>query len=189
MTTTMSELELGKQMRMLQDEAETDMQECYTLLAQAKEKKDKHDEKLRQLAQLATKAVETPFQLSPTANLAAPPQSNPAPAAKKGPAKKTKTGKSGRINGQNTTLRKEIWDITGRSASAHRQYFPEYPAGASGLKAAEIEIVINKEGKWKSSSEDIYGQIQTCLGILKKDGKIKRDPEDRRYTHVAGATL
>lgn len=119
---------------------------------------------------------------------------SPAPAAKRPAApaaaeRKAKVEPHERNYGQDTSLRKEIWAVLDREPSSYKQYLPDYPDGAVGLKISELKEIIEQEGKWTSKAENISPQIQGHLHDLKKDGKIHRNEEDRRYFIVEGATL
>lgn len=144
-----------------------------------------------------------PQPARPAAKRPAPapqPARKPVPArpaatapAKKGAAapaaRKAKVEPHERNYGQDTSLRKEIWAVLDREPASYKQYLPDYPDGAAGLKVSEIKEIIEKEGKWKSTSENISPQIQGHLYKLKEEGKIHRNEEDRRYYIVAGAVL
>lgn len=124
---------------------------------------------------------------------AAKPAAKPIPARKPAAAapveRKAKVEPHERNYGQETSLRKEIWSVLDRDPASYKQYLPDYPDEAVGLKVSEVKEIIEREGKWTSKAEDISPQIQGHLHDLKKDGKIHRNDVDRRYFIVEGATL
>ena len=123
----------------------------------------------------ARPAARTP---APPARPAAP---KPAPAAKPAP--------DGRMYGQETSLRKEIWGVLDRDPSTYKQYIADYPDDAVGLKVSELRTIIEKEAKWQSSSTNISPQIQQHLYAFRDAGKVDRDDTQKRYYIVEGATF
>lgn len=119
----------------------------------------------------------TPAAPARPAATAAP---KPAPAA-------AKPAPDGRLYGQETSLRKEIWNVLDRDPETYKQHIADYPEGAVGLKVSEIRVIIEKEGKWQSSSTNISPQIQQHLYGFRDAGKVDRDDANKRYYIVEGA--
>jgi hypothetical protein len=102
--------------------------------------------------------------------------------------KKDKVSPSKRNYGSELSLRKAIWDVLDREPETYKQYLSEYPDDAVGLRVSEMKEIIEKEGKFRSSSKNISPMIQQQVGNFKKEGKIARG-DDRRYFIVDGAEL
>jgi hypothetical protein len=106
------------------------------------------------------------------------------------PASAVKVVSSTRNYDNPKSLRETCWEILDRDPSSYRKILKDYPEGATGLKVIELKEIIEKEGKWTSSSSDIGAQVQNCLhGLRNKEGKLHRNEEDRRYYIIDGKEL
>lgn len=108
-----------------------------------------------------------------------------AGSKKKAAKKKGKVAPADRNYDNELTLPQAIWDALDREAWPS---LPDVPSDAVGLRAGEIKMLLDQEGKWQSSSEDPGNQISGQLGKFKKAGKIALG-DNRRYYIVAGAEL
>ena len=117
-------------------------------------------------------------------------KTNPkAPAKKKTAAKKSGKVKPDDRNYDNkVSLRECIWNVLDRGPDSWAKSIEDFPADAEGLKVSEVKEIIENEGLWESSSENISPQVQQHLYELKKKDKVARG-DDRRYYIVEGATL
>ena len=84
------------------------------------------------------------------------------------------------------SLKRYVFDIASRPASAMKKVFSEYPANAKGATVGEFREIIEKEGKWSTGSE-IGPQIHNALYNLRENKKMARNEEDRRYYVIDGA--
>ncbi len=189
-----------QQIDQLRQQAEKCGNEHQDLLRQAQQRLDERNAALKQLSDIATQAasgsqvitgISTPVNTSVTG----PKRGRPAGSTKATTAAKpatngtATTGRRGRrIEGNETSLKAAVWEVLDRKPSTYKQYLPDYPTGASGLKVAEIHEIISREGKWKSTAANITTQIQQHVYNLKGEGKVIRN-DDKRYLIVDGAEL
>ena len=76
-----------------------------------------------------------------------------------------------------------------RNPKEWHKFLPVLPADAIGLQISEIKEIIETEGKWKSSSDDISTQLSGHLGALRTKDKVIARADGGRYYVIEGAEL
>lgn len=163
------------------------------LLKEAREAQatyDKNMSEIRELLNFDESMPQPAHRGRPAATAAAKPEaakSTPKHAAKKAGAN-GKVAPSERNYSNPVGLKQTIWEVLDRSPKEWAKILDDFPADAEGLQISEIKEIIEKEGKWKSSSENISTQLSSHLFNLKGEGLIARGT-DSRYYIVDGAEL
>ena len=86
-------------------------------------------------------------------------------------------------------LKATIFDVLDRNPKEWAKLLPDLPADAIGLQISEIKEIIEAEGKWKSSSDDISTQLSGHLGALRTKDKVIARADGGRYYVIEGAEL
>lgn len=89
---------------------------------------------------------------------------------------KTQTREGGRLS-----LKEVVHEALCKTNDAVRKLISNYPKNAMGLNITELMHIVKVEQKWTSKSENILPQIQQALYALRKEGKIERNKETKRY--------
>lgn len=158
------------------------------LKQEADELAGKYREKFAEIAEIA-KAVAEGIGSSSNGSVAKVESDGLPPLKKRGrpPGAKSKRTTSRADN--ETPLRAVIWEILSRDTKDLQKKLPQMSADAKGLKVSEIKQIIEDEGSWTSTSENINPQIQQHVYKLQKEKKLVRHNETHRYEIAKGATL
>ena len=109
-------------------------------------------------------------------------------AAKKAPPKATGKVAPDQRNYSNTmSLKQAVWDVLSRRKD-WGTYIDDLTKNPEGLQINQINKIIEQEGNWVSSSENIGTQLGGLLGKLRKDDLIGRGDKGRYYI-IPGAEL
>lgn len=103
------------------------------------------------------------------------------------PPKAESKSKSKNYSNQKT-LKETFWEVLSRDPKEWKKVIADLPENATGLKVSEVKQIIDSEGVWVSSSDNIRSMLQTLVYNLGKEGKIQRG-DDRRYHIVPGQSL
>lgn len=179
-TATMSRTDALAKIRELEQEAadlETQFNENMSAIFQ----------KIADAASLNASDDAPPLRNRPAKATATAPAPKHANVAKKAAAKEKPVSERNYSNP--VGLKATIFDVLDRNPKEWAKLLPDLPADAIGLQISEIKEIIEAEGKWKSSSDDISTQLSGHLGALRTKDKVIARAEGGRYYVIEGAEL
>ncbi len=195
------ESSVASQLRELTEEAESFELEFREKYSQATEAFNRYKNLMNQVSELSgaqassvlpdMESCEPVIPTGPIPKKKVTPASQPAAA--RGRPRNTAQAQKPQPNSKNYTnemsLTEAVWDVLERDVKSIQTVIKDYPKDAVGLKIPEIRDIIQQEKKWSSSSENISPQVTQQVAVLRHEGKLARDEENRRYYIIQNADL
>ena len=176
------------------EQVEELLQEAKELKASLAEMQQNYEDKMKEIRNLldSDESEELPVRATKPAVSTAPHRGRPVGSTNKSNAKKAAPNGKVAPTERNYTnpvgLKQTIWDVLNRNPNNWAKIIKDLPKDAEGLTVSEIREIIEAEGKWKSSSDNISTQLSTHLTHLRGEKLISRADGGRYYINE-GAEL